>query len=418
MNLLNKNSRRRWRRGAAAFVLSCILALSPLSAFASASESEASDRAAAEEVSSDGEKQTTSVTVYYCEIMHYEDPDYQHPSGLRLLDSRTFDGVTVGEEIDPWNYVRAIPNQRFFDGWAMDKIASADPEKNIVQLNYFMTESDVTVNYYLMSAADESDDPAAEPLASSNGLPRETIIEDFNGTRVQFDKLESRTVESQPLGTTINSGELDMAFEDLMYVGADKETLEVSPLASENVINILYAPSLVSLPDDIPAGDADILGTPEEEVPSTPSTDNAPADAPGDSGENSTGNPDQETPSTPDAGNKPASTPEGSDGATSGDSGDAGDAGDADTTTDSTKPDTEGGDDVEEAPEQEAPAPGDEDAESETVIAGDDTPLAAGSDETLTLPQTGDASGTAVGLMLSAGGAALVLGLLRRLKAE
>lgn len=409
MKLCGKNSHRWRRRGAAVFALSCVLALSPLTAFASASEPTAPNEAITEETPSGDEVQTTSVTVYYCEMVHYEDPDFQHPSGLRLLDSRTFDGVKVGEEINPWNYVRKIPNHRFFDGWAMDKIASADAEKNIVQLNYFMTESDVTVNYYLMSAFDESDDAAAKPLASSNGLSRETIIEDFNGTRVQFDKLETRTVESQPLGTTIKSDELSIAFEDLMYVGADKETLEVGPLASENVINVLYAPSMMSLPDDIPAGDADILGTPEEGVPSIPDADTTPADTPGDSAEDSTGNPDQETPSNPDAGDKPASTPEDNEGAASGD---------AYAGADNTKPDTEDKGDIEGVPEQEAPTPEDGDSEPETVITDDDTPLNSGSDEALALPQTGDASGTAATLALAAGGAALALGLLRRLRAE
>ena len=43
----------------------------------------------------------TTVTVYYCEMVYYDDPSFNDPTGFRLLGSHTYDGVTVGEKIDP-----------------------------------------------------------------------------------------------------------------------------------------------------------------------------------------------------------------------------------------------------------------------------------------------------------------------------
>ena len=47
-----------------------------------------------------------------------------------------------------------------FDGWAVNPIASANPEENLVQMNYFRTKSPSSVNYYLVTDGAETPEDA------------------------------------------------------------------------------------------------------------------------------------------------------------------------------------------------------------------------------------------------------------------
>ena len=324
-------------------VLAAVLALGPAVAFASAGDEVAEETEAAE--SADEAAEYTTVTVYYCEIVHYDDPSFDHPSGMRLMDVVTYDGAKVGETINEWDYVRSIPDFQFFDGWATNKVISADPEKNTVQLHYFRVKSPATVNYYAVSAAKD----APLPVAGRNAL-----VDDAPAP-AQFEKMGSYEIESQPLGTRIDASMLAVPLDDLVYLDADKESITVEALASNNEINLFYTVAAVTLPDDVEAGYAPDVTEIE------------------DSGAGS----DDES-----AGDDGAGAPggEASDGATG------------------------AGDNA--ANEEDAP-----DAE-ETVIADDGAPLAAAAETgVLALPQTGDE--VVVGALLlsaavAAGGATLL----------
>ena len=188
----------------------------------------------------------TTVTVYYCEMVYYDDPSFNDPTGFRLLGSHTYDGVTVGEEIDPWDYVRDIPDYVFFDGWATDPIASADPEQNTVQLNYFRAKSPCTVNYYSISDGDAfADDPGID-----------TVISEVNGQTVRFDRMGTYEIESQPLGTEIDSALLAVPVDNMAYVGADKESVIVAGAVASNELNLFYTPVPAAAPDDAPEAGA------------------------------------------------------------------------------------------------------------------------------------------------------------------
>ena len=206
----------------------------------------------------------TTVTVYYCEMVYYDDPSFNDPTGFRLLGSHTYDGVTVGEEIDPWDYVRDIPDYVFFDGWATDPIASADPEQNTVQLNYFRAKSPCTVNYYSISDGDAfADDPGID-----------TVISEVNGQTVRFDRMGTYEIESQPLGTEIDSALLAVPVDNMAYVDADKESVIVAGAVASNELNLFYTPVPAAAPDDAPEAGAPEPTPPAPPAPSEPEGDN------------------------------------------------------------------------------------------------------------------------------------------------
>ncbi len=233
------------------------LALSPLTAFAAAPGGEveaaselapaveAMDNDAAESAAALAE--TTSVTVYYCEMVHYDDPSFDDPSGFRVLGTATFDGVKVGEEIRPENYLRDIPDFAFFDGWAHNKIASVNAAANTVQLNYFRVKSPTVVNYYAISDGEA-------------GYPEEdgTVIAEVDGESVRFDKMGSYEIESLPVGTAIDTELLAVPLPDLAYVDTDKAEVVVDGLVSSNEVNMFYTPLPSALPDE-----------PSQDVPGT-----------------------------------------------------------------------------------------------------------------------------------------------------
>lgn len=115
-----RNRSGAWKGKALATLLAVSLAATPMAAFATDGESaaaaaiaetEAAAPSAPEkqpEAAGENETLTTSVTVYYCEMVYYDDPSFNDPTGFRLLGSHTFDGVKVGEEINLWEYAKDI----------------------------------------------------------------------------------------------------------------------------------------------------------------------------------------------------------------------------------------------------------------------------------------------------------------------
>ena len=193
-----RNRSAAWKGKALATLLAVSLAATPMAAFATDGESaaaaaiaetEAAAPSAPEkqpEAAGENETLTTSVTVYYCEMVYYDDPSFNDPTGFRLLGSHTFDGVKVGEEINLWEYAKDIPDFVHFDGWAVNPIASANPEENLVQMNYFRTKSPSSVNYYLVT--DGAETPEDAPIDPSMG--------EVDGESVAFWKMGSYEVES------------------------------------------------------------------------------------------------------------------------------------------------------------------------------------------------------------------------------
>ena len=208
---------------------------------------------------------TTSVTVYYCEMVHYDDPSFDDPSGFRVLGTATFDGVKVGEEIRPENYLRDIPDFAFFDGWAHNKVASDNAAANTVQLNYFRVKSPTVVNYYAISDGEA-------------GYPEEedTVIAEVDGESVRFDKMGSYEIESLPVGTAIDTELLAVPLPDLAYVDADKAEVVVDGLVSSNEVNMFYTPLPSALPDE-----------PSQDVPGTQPPNAVNPDGSGDQGADS-----------------------------------------------------------------------------------------------------------------------------------
>ena len=250
-----RNRSGAWKGKALATLLAVSLAATPMAAFATDGESaaaaaiaetEAAAPSAPEkqpEAAGENETLTTSVTVYYCEMVYYDDPSFNDPTGFRLLGSHTFDGVKVGEEINLWEYAKDIPDFVHFDGWAVNPIASANPEENLVQMNYFRTKSPSSVNYYLVT--DGAETPEDAPIDPSMG--------EVDGESVAFWKMGSYEVESLRLGTEISSDACAVSLEGLTYLGADKAAIAVDAMPSRNEINLFYAADPADQPDNAPA---------------------------------------------------------------------------------------------------------------------------------------------------------------------
>ena len=251
------------------------------------------------EAAGENETLTTSVTVYYCEMVYYDDPSFNDPTGFRLLGSHTFDGVKVGEEINLWEYAKDIPDFVHFDGWAVNPIASANPEENLVQMNYFRTKSPSSVNYYLVT--DGAETPEDAPIDPSMG--------EVDGESVAFWKMGSYEVESLRLGTEISSDACAVSLEGLTYLDADKAAIAVDAVPSRNEINLFYAADPADQPDNAPAPDAEPSPQPDGDKPGE-DTDGA-APTPGDVSGNTSGNgspsvPEVDGPAASDSGNEGA----------------------------------------------------------------------------------------------------------------
>lgn len=329
-----------------------------------------------------------SMTFYYCEFVSYDDPTFDHPSGQRLLHSHTVTGLNLGDQLDTWDYVANIEGYFFFDAIPARPVVVEDESQNGVELRYMNPHlNEYTINYYRICDGEEPHGDAepetetAHRATGENNDDSERLVETINGQKVAFDKIKSVTVDEQPCNIKVEGHSWAHELDDLMYLDSFPASIRLSTDPASNVINLVYADTMASLPDDT-------------EVADKPENGSEPDSTPGET-----------TPSTPDD-----STTDGADDATDGDnpgngSGDA-TGSDSDSSTDedaSDTVDTSANDADDDTNADDDTVVDDADNESSTtVLPADDA----------TLPQTGDplsaSVASAAALAAMAAGAAAV----------
>lgn len=179
----------------------------------------------------------TAVVKYY-ENPTFDDPD--HPAdaeGRVFLGQRVITGLHEGQVLNAWDYVVSIPGFFFFDGWPLELTVSANAADNVFTLTYFRTWNDsITVNYYLMEGADLTADNWKDALAPDD---------------VHFIKMGSETFGNLAPGMTIDANIFESPIESTFTIDAYPESVTLALDPSENVINVLYAPTAGYLPDDV-----------------------------------------------------------------------------------------------------------------------------------------------------------------------
>lgn len=189
---------------------------------------------------------TTSLTVYYCEIIPF-DETIDHPSNMRLIKTETFDGLAVGEQFEPWDYVQDLDGYMFFDGWSENYTLSENPDENNLQLHYMATQNNsATVNYYIMSKGQETDGVTYQSLDSDQV--------DINGDPVRFTKLGEYQLDNLRFNRFVEGADHAVLLDNLMFVDSFPSSIQVTTSPEDNVINLLYTPTLTTLPDDVLAG--------------------------------------------------------------------------------------------------------------------------------------------------------------------
>lgn len=327
-----------------------------------------------------GEKagESTSLTLSVYEIVFYDDPSFDEPGGLRLMETKVIDGLKAGETIDLWNYVEMRDDFFFFDGWPRYITLSENPEENRAQLHYMRSKSPSVVNYYLVGEAGEAPLMKAAP-----------IVDDVEGVPVSFWKMGSYQVQSLPLGVQIASEQCAVELDGLVYLDADKDSIAVEPLAAANEINLFYTvDTATTLPDDAPVEDASAADQPGAGTEGDAGAEGGAGDA-GDSGvEGGSGSGSgAEEGAGPSSGDDDASQ-EG--GASEGPAAGGADGGASAGNEGPARPDA-GGDD----------AP--------TVVIEDElSPLAPAREKAAALPQTGDEISAFAGLLAAAAGAGVL----------
>lgn len=353
-----------------------------------------------------------SMTFYYIELVHYHDPELNHPSGLRLLHTHTVTGLNVGDQLDTWDYVADLEGYLFFDAIPARPVVGEDEALNGVELRYMNPElNEYTVDYYRVCDGSDHLDGDADEVApevsrgSDANASNDRITEILGGQPVVFEKFKSVTVDCQPFNVKVHGDSLAHQIDNLMYLESYPSSIRVSTDPEDNVISLLYTDTMTSLPD----------GT---EIPETPEEGSGPDNTPGSGGEgdgapdngntpdngdgNTPGNGDgsESTPGegdTPGSGNGPIDIPgSGADinGTPDDPEGDAGEntPGDdnenqpgtdsAPDAGDTANPDEDAADDEADSTGESSDADGDEDT---TIEAVDEEPAADA-----TLPQTGD----------------------------
>ena len=328
-----------------------------------------------------------TMTFYYCEPMGYEDPDYSHPSGIRLLKKRVVTGLKAGQELDTWDYVEQIEGHVFFDAYPSKPVVSSDESKNYVELVYFKTmNSACTVNYFEVKGT-----PGA--VVGSNDIA--------------IEKMGEFTIENQRYDQKIEGRQVAVPIDEMIYLDSYPQSIRLKSDPADNVINVFYADTLATLPDATPVPDAGAAPDPDAPVTPGPDAPTTPGDGSGSGDADGSGKPevvppaDGAVPPAGDDADKPA-----------GDGGASGGAGDATPPAgDGAKP--EGGSGA-EAPAAPAPTPADPPAASGSDAAGAPAPKAASE-----LPQTGDALPAAIvgSLAAAAAAGAALLTASRRLRA-
>lgn len=199
------------------------------------------EQSASPEVS--GEAGDCVATIEYYENVTYEEPGVPPNSENRyLMGTRTIEGLSEGQVLDAWDYVVRIDNFIFFDGWPGKLTVSSNPEENVIKLFYIrLWQSSYTVNYYMMYGADLTADNWSDALAPDG---------------VEFVKFASETFSEHPYGELVKGDAYEYRLDGSYVVDAYPPQIRLGGDADNNVINILYVPDSVNLPDDYRVDDA------------------------------------------------------------------------------------------------------------------------------------------------------------------
>lgn len=214
-----------------------------------------------------------TMTFYYCEMVHYDDdPDFSHPTNMRLLYTRTVEGLNVGDELNTWDYVEPINGYFFFDAIPAKPVVVEDESQNGVELRYTNPEvNQYTVNYYRMTDGEDtreaSGDEADDSAASDSEEADDVLVDEVGDELVAFEKIKSETVSQQRFNRLVNGDQLAQPLEDLMYVDSYPSSIRVTTDPDKNVINLLYADTMTSLPDDTDVTEDSNTDTDTEEKP-------------------------------------------------------------------------------------------------------------------------------------------------------
>lgn len=234
-----------------------------------------------------------TATILFYEYADYYDPDYPlDESGRIFLGERTITGLHEGEVLDAWDYVADIPGHFFYDGWPAKLTVSTDPSKNVFEFMYFKKyEYEYTVNYYLMLGADLTADSWAGALAPEG---------------VEFIKLGSETFTDQRMNQLVVGDAYEYQLDGMYVIDTYPAEIRVGLDADDNVINVLYTPDSVNLPDDFEIPDDVYSGEPGDGDDSGDTDADDPAEGPSDSDGD---DPEAGAPDEPSDGDEPADEP-------------------------------------------------------------------------------------------------------------
>ncbi|MCI8468616.1 MAG: LPXTG cell wall anchor domain-containing protein [Eggerthellaceae bacterium] len=274
MNTINNRGAarpRNLRAKAAAFALSLVLGsalvLAPSSAWASGDSApteavpapvdavvapaEAAPAPADDSAPEAAPTGDRTMTFYYYEPLSYEDPDYSHPSGLRLLKTKVVGGLSVGDVLDTWDYVDDIEGHFFFDAYPAKPVVSEDDSKNFVELMYFKRcDNPLTINYYELSSKDGWDIDLSDP------------------SNLDVTKMGSFTKENLRYDLKVHADEVVVPVSGMDCVGSYPEQLRLTTDRDRNVISVFYADEApqhdpTPLPDDVLVED-DVTTLPDD----------------------------------------------------------------------------------------------------------------------------------------------------------
>lgn len=184
-----------------------------------------------------------TATIRYLENpIEIEPGDVIEEDGRILLGTYTVTGLHEGDVLNAWNYVINIPGYFFFDGWPLNLTVSSDPAQNVVTLTYVrLSNSEYTVNYYVMDGADLTADNWADALKPED---------------VTFTKIASETFEDQLYDKLVEGDAYEYQVDGLYVIDTYPAEIRLGLDPDDNVINVLYTTSYTTGPGDtaIPDG--------------------------------------------------------------------------------------------------------------------------------------------------------------------
>ena len=202
---------------------------------------------ASEEQAKKSEEGKHSMTFYYLEMVLYDDPEFSHPSNLRLLYTRTVEGLNVGDKLDTWDYVDDIDGYVFFDAFPANPVVGEDNHLNGVEVWYGnLGIHEYTVNTYHVSDGTNENVDIVDPNA---------VVEDIDGKPVRFQKIDSEVVSDQYFNKKVVGDDVAESLDHMEYLGSYPQSIRVQTDYDKNVINLLYTDNNTTLPDavEIPA---------------------------------------------------------------------------------------------------------------------------------------------------------------------